>query len=298
MNLASNAVKFTEQGAVAVSVTALEQDGQQVMLRYAVTDTGIGLTSEQQMHLFQPFSQADPSTTRRFGGSGLGLAISRRLAHLMDGEIGVSSKPGHGSTFHFSAPLTLGAATVAPPEPAVAEHHALQRLRGARILVAEDHPLNQQVIQELLERAGAHVTLAGNGQEAVAQAQQQVFDVVLMDLQMPVMDGFEATRRLRQQPHLARLPILALTANVFRSDIDRCKAMGMNGHIGKPIRTTGRCQRFFVWCFHQLSSENTPSNSRCLATRCSLPLQKIFQGSFPKKAAQLRYFCPFTRPPS
>ena len=236
MNLASNAVKFTEQGAVAVSVTALAQDGPAIVLRYAVSDTGIGLTPEQQAYLFQPFSQADPSTTRKFGGSGLGLAISRRLADLMEGEIGVCSEPGQGSTFHFSVPLTLGEAIIAPLQGAADQADDLHRLHRARILVAEDNPINQQVIQELLERAGAQVTLAANGEEAVAQARRGEFDVVLMDLQMPVMDGFEATRRLRQQPQLARLPILALTANVFQSDIERCKAIGMDGHIGKPIK--------------------------------------------------------------
>lgn len=253
MNLASNAVKFTEQGAVTISLTALARDGDRITLRYSVTDTGIGLTPGQQARLFQPFSQADASTTRKFGGSGLGLAISRRLAGLMGGEIGVRSQPGRGSTFYFSALFLLGE-KLAPLEPEGEADEEVERLRGAHILVAEDNPLNQQVVQELLERAGAIVTLATNGQEAVDQVQARIFDAVLMDLQMPTMDGFEATRHLRQRPDLADLPILALTANVFHNDIERCKAAGMNDHIGKPIKV----HELFAKLGRYLSAANAP----------------------------------------
>lgn len=249
MNLANNAVKFTERGAVAVSVTSLEQDGERIMLHYAVSDTGIGLTPEQQAELFQPFSQADHSTTRKFGGSGLGLAISRRLAHLMGGEIAVHSEYGQGSTFSFSA-LFLRGEDQPPKRIETYSRRAAvwaDSLRGAHILVAEDNPLNQQVVRELLERVGATVHIAQQGQEAVTLAQGQPFDAILMDLQMPIMDGFEAAHALRKIPRLAQIPILALTANVFQADIERCTAAGMNDHVGKPIKVYELFAKLEYW---------------------------------------------------
>ena len=249
MNLANNAVKFTERGSVTVTVTAGSEAPDRIRLRYAVSDTGIGLTLEQRDRLFQPFAQADSSTTRKFGGSGLGLAISRRLADLMNGEIGVESEYGRGSTFHFTsvfAPGQEGASSTFETHGQRASAWE-DRLRGARILLAEDNPLNQQVVQELLERAGVTVAIAANGQEAIAAAQHQSFDAVLMDLQMPVMDGLEATRQLRRMPRLAGTPIIALTANVFQSDIERCAAAGMDDHVGKPIKVQELFSKLSEW---------------------------------------------------
>jgi signal transduction histidine kinase/HPt (histidine-containing phosphotransfer) domain-containing protein/ActR/RegA family two-component response regulator len=251
LNLANNAVKFTERGAVAVAVST-RVAGDQVVLRCSVSDTGIGLTPEQQSRLFQPFAQADTSTTREFGGTGLGLAISRRLAGLMGGEIGVDSTFGRGSTFHFSAPFGRGEARTAASEreaSALSVHADAERARlnGARVLVAEDNPLNRQVIEEFLARAGVQTVVAGNGREAVDAALRQTFDAMLLDIQMPLMDGLQAAREIRRIAHCARTPIIALTANVFQADIERCIVAGMNDHIGKPIKVDELFSKLGNW---------------------------------------------------
>jgi CheY-like chemotaxis protein len=386
-NLGNNAVKFTEHGEVVVAVELLEHDAASAQLRFEVRDTGIGMSLEQQQRLFQPFSQADASTSRRYGGTGLGLAISRRLVRLMGGELDVDSAPGRGSRFHFSLRFGLPAAPAAPaaqpPAPpaeaslqgaralivddnacarevlaqmsgalgmkvdtAVDGVAALQqvaladardepydlllldwkmpgmdgvelarvlaqrphprhptppvlmltafsrvqvqqrlaeeavdvgslltkpvtpsslfdaciaalglavgratrseqregsmlvhqaRLSGARILLVEDNPFNQELALDVLSQAGIVVTVAGNGQEALAVLAQQPFDGVLMDCQMPVMDGYTATRALRQQPQWRDLPVIAMTANAMVGDRDKALAAGMNDHIAKPI---------------------------------------------------------------
>lgn len=241
VNLASNAVKFTERGSVKVEVTAKETVNDQLILTIAVTDTGIGLTMEQQQRLFQAFSQADSSTTRKFGGTGLGLAISKRLVALMGGQIAVKSQYGYGSTFSFSAifnranpPHNTDALETLTQSPVTQAD--LDRLRGMRVLVAEDNPINQQIIRELLEKKDLQVTLVENGLQAVETARDQSFDTVLLDIQMPVMDGLQAARELRKLPHYRNTLIIALTANVFQTDIERCTAAGMNAHIGKPIK--------------------------------------------------------------
>jgi signal transduction histidine kinase/CheY-like chemotaxis protein len=264
MNLANNAVKFTERGNVTVNVDPVAEADDKIVLRFSVSDTGIGLTPEQRKRLFLAFSQADTSTTRKFGGTGLGLAISRRLVELMGGEISVESEYQQGSTFHFSAPFSRGEerATTSRPEAnarRAAAESQLARLRGARVLIAEDNPLNQQVIQEFLERAGVMVIIANNGLEAIKVAQMQSFDAVLMDLQMPVMDGLQATRELRKIPQFADTPIIALTANVFQADIERCIAAGMNDHIGKPIKVDELFSKLGKWLAGSISkpADNT-----------------------------------------
>ena len=265
MNLANNAVKFTERGNVTVSVAPFADGGDKIVLRFSVSDTGIGLTPEQRERLFLAFSQADTSTTRKFGGTGLGLAISRRLAELMGGEISVESEYRQGSTFHFSAPFSRGEERAntnrleANARRTVAESE-LTRLRGTHVLIAEDNPLNQDVIQELLEKAGMAVVIADNGLEAIEAAQRQSFDAVLMDLQMPVMDGLQATRELRKIPRFAETPIIALTANVFQADIERCIAAGMNDHIGKPIKLDELFSKLGKWLAASISKP--PDNSR------------------------------------
>lgn len=242
LNLVNNAVKFTDIGQVLVTVEPLPTpDTDEVALLYAIKDTGIGMTSEQQKLLFQAFTQADSSTTRKFGGTGLGLAIAKRLAHLMAGSITLESEYGKGSVFYFVARCGQGdpqACLSLPkngsePIATVYEEHSL---RGTQILVAEDSVINQQIISELLEKAEAKIIIVDNGLEAVKLAQQQRFDLVLMDVQMPIMDGLCATQELRKLPHYATIPIIALTANVFQTDIEQCLAAGMNDHIGKPIQ--------------------------------------------------------------
>ncbi len=233
LNLTNNAVKFTQRGFIAVRARVVEHAGDEVRVRFAVEDSGIGLTAEQATRLFKPFVQADSSTTRQFGGTGLGLSISKRLVELMGGEIGVDSQPGRGSTFWFT--VKFRRAPDAEQAPAAAAAPPPASLRGARILLAEDNPINQQVAVELLQSAGAAVDVAATGQEALDALRARAYDAVLMDLQMPVMDGLQATQAIRANPQLRALPIIAMTASVMSGDRDRCLDAGMNDHISKPV---------------------------------------------------------------
>ena len=255
-NLVNNACKFTSDGDIVVSVETVAQARSHASLRFSVQDSGIGMTPEQMSRLFQPFTQADSSTTRRFGGTGLGLAICRQLVEMMKGRIWVESQAAVGSTFHVEIGFglseahelsTWGALTAPvcleperPPrhvarQPSAAQDKSLQKLQGARVLLVEDNPINQQVASELLEQAGMVVELARNGQEALDCLARAAYDVVLMDLQMPVMDGYTATRHIRENPAWQDLPVLAMTADVMAEDRARVKQAGMNAHIAKPV---------------------------------------------------------------
>ncbi|MEO5332159.1 MAG: ATP-binding protein [Magnetococcus sp. YQC-5] len=235
-NLTSNAIKFTKSGEIRVRVRKICQDSAGVLLAFSVIDTGIGISSEHITQIFQPFAQADNSTTRLYGGTGLGLAICRRLVELMGGEIIVESTLGQGSSFTFTV-------QVGYPEPVIQIHEKEFPpflatdicLDQAKILLVEDHPLNQQVVREYLTRLGVRVSIANHGGEAVDAVQRHHFDAVLMDIHMPVMDGIEASRRIRQIPELAALPIIATTAAVMAEDRARCLNAGINDVVGKPI---------------------------------------------------------------
>ena len=262
LNLAGNAVKFTDRGKVTIDVSVQSRSEHELVLRLAVTDTGIGISEEQQRRLFQTFHQADSSSTRRFGGTGLGLAIARRLAELMGGETGVDSRVGVGSTFWFTARLGLlpgdrgAVADTGDGETIVPA--ALARVRGGRVLLVEDNDINQLIACELLREAGVAVDVADNGQIALERIAQAEYDIVLMDMQMPVLDGVAATLAIRRNAAHDGLPIIAMTANVLPADRARCTEAGMNDFIAKPIDPTALWDALLKWIPPRLAGRTAP----------------------------------------
>ncbi len=238
LNLVGNAVKFTERGSVTVDVAMEPATEGGVLVRCAVRDSGIGIAPSDQQRLFSQFYQADVGNRRRFGGSGLGLAICRRLLDLMGGLIRVESAPGQGSTFTFTVPLRLAPAPVqVQPTPAQASGPKLPRMR---VLVAEDNLTNQMVVRAMLSRLGQTVEIVGDGAQAVEAVRNGEFDLVLMDVQMPEVDGYEATRRIRAlEGPVASIPIVALTANAVAGYEELSLQAGMNGHVSKPVTLAG-----------------------------------------------------------
>jgi len=240
LNLVGNAVKFTPRGEVDVEVSSVPCPDGRCDVRFAVRDTGIGIPHDRIASLFDEFTQADGSTTRRFGGTGLGLTIARHLVALMGGSIEVTSRPGEGSTFSFRLPLEAGRPQTAQADArlgADAANLALPEAVSGRVLVVDDQPVNRTVVVRLLEKLGCTVDSAADGSEALAAVSKQEYDLVLMDCQMPVMDGFEATGQIRRLGGAGqRVPIVALTANALAGDRERCLAAGMNDYLTKPIR--------------------------------------------------------------
>ncbi len=245
MNLMSNAVKFSTSaepylpGSIELSVDSLASTTGEYVLLFTVTDRGIGMTEEQQGRLFQPFSQADASTVRKFGGTGLGLAICKRLAEMMGGSIGVQSRLGEGSSFWF----TIRALPARPPTVSTGRRSAANgeitelRKGSNRILLVEDNKINQKVAVLMLKKLGIEVDIANHGSEALDAIASRNYRLILMDCQMPEMDGFEATRRIRaQDSYHAAVPIIAMTANAFAEDREACLTAGMNDYLSKPVR--------------------------------------------------------------
>ncbi|MDR2726135.1 MAG: response regulator, partial [Candidatus Adiutrix sp.] len=255
INIVGNAFKFTKKGSITISASLKDQSGEKITVAFAVKDTGIGMTREQAAKLFQAFTQADDSISRRYGGTGLGLNITKSLVALMNGEITVESEPDQGTTMAFHCVFDVDA-SVQPEDhlaallaersggksAARAEEDVPHGLEGHRILLVEDNDVNVLVARSLLRKMGLEVTVAENGEEALARLAEAdgngfspAFDTVLMDLQMPVLDGFEATRRIRSEARYNGLVVVAMTAHAFDEERDRCLACGMNGHISKPI---------------------------------------------------------------
>lgn len=246
-NLVGNAIKFTDDGEVFVRVKVEEPTAEDdsITLRFTVADTGIGIAPEKQQIIFESFVQADGSTTRKYGGTGLGLSISSRLARLMNGRIWVESAIGRGSTFYFTAKFEKPAGLVESPLPEQITHHSRSSKltekvdRPLHVLLAEDNPVNQELAVELLEMRGHSVRIAGNGVEVLAALDRESFDVILMDVQMPEMDGFQATGAIRNREKQSgtHIPIIAITGFAMKGDRQRCLDAGMDGYISKPLRS-------------------------------------------------------------
>lgn len=236
-NLIDNAIKFTEQGEVVVAVSLDSRSGDEAHVHFAVRDTGIGIPEHKRDSIFEAFSQADTSTSRRYGGTGLGLAISAQLVSLLEGRLWVESQVGSGSTFHFCLPLAIPAAAAAEDDKPSRRRGPLRAKNRLRVLVADDNPANRLLAARILEKRGHAVCQAADGREALAAAQREKLDVVVMDAQMPEMDGLQATReiRAREKTTETHLPIIALTASAMSGDRERCLAAGMDGYISKPI---------------------------------------------------------------
>jgi PAS domain S-box-containing protein len=250
LNLTGNAIRFTAQGSVNVRVMLVEDNPSDVLLRFEVQDTGIGIAAMDQLRIFDVFEQADGSTTRKYGGTGLGLSICRRLVQLMGSDIRIDSKVGAGSTFWFVVRLEKSGQAIAPatdPSDPSARRQLKGRHAGAYILIAEDEPVNQEIAQGLLEEAGLVVHVADDGAKAVEMARRINYDLILMDLQMPDMDGFEATRRIRLSSNNPQVPIIAFTANVFADDEAACSEAGMNDFIGRPAEAEALFTTVLKW---------------------------------------------------
>ncbi len=247
LNLVGNAIKFTEAGRVCIRARLTEETASDLLIRFEIEDTGIGIAQGDIPRLFNAFEQADGSTTRKYGGSGLGLAICKHLVSLMGGEIGVMSEQGRGSLFWFTARFGKQAADVPDIEPSSAEARLRQNHAGARVLLAEDEPVNQEVARILLEEVGLRVETVEDGELAVEKLRADHYDLVLMDMQMPRLDGLTATRQIRAEGLGNGVPIVAMTANAFDDDRQRCLEAGMNDHLGKPVNPDKLYETLLKW---------------------------------------------------
>lgn len=250
LNYGSNAVKYTNSGQVTLRAFVVEDEAQSALVRYEVTDTGIGIEPAAIQRLFSAFEQVDKSTTRNYGGTGLGLALTRELAKLMNGDAGVESTPGLGSTFWFTARLrkdeqksrVQSVKNTENPKALLATQHA-----GKRILLVEDEPTNQRLFEAIINGTGLDTVIAGDGVEALSRVKQESFDLILMDVQMPKMDGLETTQEIRKLPDLQSIPVIAMTGNAFAEDQERCLQAGMNDFLSKPVKPVDLYSKILEW---------------------------------------------------
>jgi CheY-like chemotaxis protein len=265
-NLVDNSIKFTSKGHVLVSVDSDGQPDGAALLRVTVEDTGIGIAADKQARIFDKFTQADSSTTRRFGGTGLGLAICRQLIHMMKGDIGVWSQPGQGARFWFTLPLSVvEPAQTARDVVATVTRQAAQlsnvQLKHARILLAEDNVVNQKVASWMLAKIGCTVDVVSNGKEAIEMAQRFPYDVLLIDCEMPEVDGYEATTQIRANETAGRrVPIVAVTAHAMKGERERCIEAGMDDYLSKPIELVELHSVLARWAKPQASAEHANIN--------------------------------------
>jgi len=277
VNLTNNAAKFTEYGEIAVRVNLVQKNGDKVILRFSVKDTGIGIIPDHVPKLFTPFTQADSSTTRKYGGSGLGLSICKRLVNMMGGDIWVKSEHGKGSIFYFTAEFGIQQAVageqypVTECEPLLFEsdddqrayqmEEAIKKIRGSKILLVEDNFINQQVAEEILKSAEVILEIASNGKDAIDAVRNNSFSAVLMDIQMPGMDGYETTKRIRESEDNP-LPIIAMTAHAMKGDREKCIEAGMNDYVTKPIDTVQLYITLAKWIKQEAGNQKTENRNQ------------------------------------
>ncbi len=285
-NLASNAVKFTNKGLIKISVQEICRDGNSVELEFMVCDTGIGMDADKLGTIFRPFSQADTSTTRNFGGTGLGLTISSQLINKMGGNIEVESEPGIGSSFHFRLKFPVIEGNLAEEAQQATNRRSFTQLQDTRVLLVEDNEVNRELATEVLRRHGLIVDTAENGQEALDKLEEQSYELILMDIQMPVMDGYEATKHIRSKLGLVRLPIIALTASSSSSVREKCIEAGMDDYLSKPIdihELMEMIDRFINPVVHKIAAGQPPLPFSKTAQEHELP---EIPGVDPEKAMQ------------